>query len=166
MNPQIPNIIIRGLERDDWQQVALISALPQCQRQTLRLPYQSLDFYRQRVEKQVEQGRTVVAIVDGILVGTASLSVNPGRNAHVAAVGINVHDDYHGRGIGSALMAALIDLADHWLNLVRLELDVYCDNEKAIALYQKFGFAIEGTKRKVAIRDGEFVDAYAMARVR
>ncbi|MBD3883533.1 GNAT family N-acetyltransferase [Phormidium tenue FACHB-886] len=160
------NIIIRGLEQDDWQQIALISSLPQSQRQTLRLPYQSLDFYRRRVERQVEQGRTVVAIADENLVGVASLSVGSGRCAHAAGLGINVHDDYHGRGIGSALMVALLNLADNWLNLTRLELDVYCDNDRAIALYKKFGFEIEGTKRKFAFRDGEFVDAYGMARIR
>jgi L-phenylalanine/L-methionine N-acetyltransferase len=160
------NVIIRGLERNDWQQIAVISSLPRCQPQTLRLPYQSLEFYKQRVEKQVDQGRTLVASVDEILVGVASLTVNTGRRAHAAGLGINVHDDYQGRGIGSKLMAALLDLADNWLNLTRLELDVFCDNENAIALYKKFGFEIEGTKRKLAFRDGEFVDGYAMARVR
>ena len=160
------NVIIRGLERDDWQPIALIFSLPQCQRQTLRLPYQSAEFYQQRVEKQVEQGRTVVAVLDDRVVGVASLSVNSGRIAHVAGLGIVLHEDYHGRGIGSKLMAALLDLADNWLNLTRLELDVFCDNERAIALYKKFGFEIEGTKRKIAFRDGEFTDGYAMSRVR
>lgn len=77
-----------------------------------------------------------------------------------------MRDDWQGKGVGSALMQAMIDLADKWLNLTRLELTVYTDNEAGIALYKKFGFEIEGTHRKFAFRDGEFVDAYAMARVR
>ncbi len=77
-----------------------------------------------------------------------------------------VRDDWHGKGIGSALMQALVDLADKWLNLYRLELDVYTDNEPAIKLYKKFDFHIEGTRVGEAFRDGKFVDTYAMARLR
>jgi ribosomal protein S18 acetylase RimI-like enzyme len=39
-------------------------------------------------------------------------------------------------------------------------------NEIGIALYEKFGFEIEGTHRRYAFRDGEYADAYSMARVR
>ena len=72
----------------------------------------------------------------------------------------------YGRGIGAALLGALIDTSDNWLNLKRLELTVFVDNEPAVRLYQKFGFEIEGTRRAAAFRDGQFVDMYEMARVR
>jgi len=45
-------------------------------------------------------------------------------------------------------------------------LTVYVDNEPAIRLYQKFGFEVEGTRRKDVFRDGQYVDSYAMARLR
>jgi len=77
-----------------------------------------------------------------------------------------VHDDWQGKGVGAALMRAVIELADKWLNLTRIELSVFTDNESAIALYRKFGFEIEGTLRKYAFRDGEFVDAFAMGRIK
>ncbi len=63
-------------------------------------------------------------------------------------------------------MEAVVDLADKWLNLVRLELDVYTDNEPALRLYKKFGFVIEGTLAHFAFRDGRYVDGYMMARLR
>jgi L-phenylalanine/L-methionine N-acetyltransferase len=52
------------------------------------------------------------------------------------------------------------------LRVRRLELAVYVDNAPAIALYKKFGFAVEGTRRAAAFRDGAFVDDYVMARLR
>ena len=51
-------------------------------------------------------------------------------------------------------MQAALDLADNWLNLTRLELEVYTDNEAAIQLYKKFGFTIEGTLAQYAFRMG------------
>jgi putative acetyltransferase len=76
-----------------------------------------------------------------------------------------VRDDWQGKGVGTALMRAVLDLADNWLNLTRIALHVYVDNAPAIALYRKFGFEIEGTHRRFAFRNGEYVDSYSMARV-
>lgn len=59
-----------------------------------------------------------------------------------------------------------MDLADNWLNLQRLELTVYSDNAAAIALYRKFGFEQEGCSPAYAFREGRFVDALHMGRVR
>jgi putative acetyltransferase len=73
---------------------------------------------------------------------------------------------YQGQGVGTALLAALLDLADNWLGLRRLELQVYTDNAAAVRLYETFGFLIEGTARQLALRGGVYVDAYSMARLR
>ena len=77
-----------------------------------------------------------------------------------------VHDGFQGRGVGTALLTAAIDLAENWLGLHRLELHVYPDNVAGIRLYTKFGFVVEGTARDFAWRNGAFVDALAMARIR
>jgi L-phenylalanine/L-methionine N-acetyltransferase len=94
-----------------------------------------------------------------------TLPNNP-RRRHVGQIGMAVRDDWQGKGVGTALMQAGVDLADKWLNLFRLELEVYTDNEAAIRLYKKFGFTIEGTLVRFAYRDGQYVDTYAMARLR
>ena len=100
------------------------------------------------------------------MVGELGLGVctNP-RTRHTGNIGMAVHDDWQGKGIGTALMEAALDLADNWLNLTRIELRVYTDNA-AIALYEKFGFEVQGTHRRLAFRDGEYVDAYSMARLK
>ena len=59
-----------------------------------------------------------------------------------------------------------MDLADNWLGLTRIALSVYTDNTAGVALYKKFGFEVEGTHRRYALRNGEYVEAYSMARTR
>jgi putative acetyltransferase len=78
---------------------------------------------------------------------------------------MSVRDDWHNRRVGTRLMEALIDLADHWLGALRIELTVYVSNEHALRLYRNFGFEIEGTHRAYSLRDGEYTDTYAMARL-
>ena len=77
-----------------------------------------------------------------------------------------MHDEWQGKGVGKALMAAAVDLADNWLNLTRLELEVYADNAAAIHLYERFGFVYEGTLRQHAFRNGEYIDSNIMGRLR
>ncbi len=100
------------------------------------------------------------------IIGSAGVTVfaNP-RLRHSASIGIMVHKDYQAKGVGTGLMKAVIDIADNWLMLVRVELTVFVDNKKAIHLYEKFGFKIEGKKEKAAIRNGQYVDEFIMARI-
>ena len=60
----------------------------------------------------------------------------------------------------------VLDLADNWLMLVRLELTVFADNERAVHLYESLGFEREGIRRKAAVRNGVYMDEIAMARIR
>jgi putative acetyltransferase len=109
----------------------------------------------------------VVAERGGVVVGSAG--VHPAgpalRRRHAMHLGISVAPAMQGQGVGSALMAALVDYADRWAQVLRLELTVFTDNLPAIALYRRFGFQIEGTHRAYALRDGVYVDAHAMARL-
>ncbi|HEY8804088.1 MAG TPA: GNAT family N-acetyltransferase, partial [Clostridium sp.] len=79
--------------------------------------------------------------------------------------GIMIHKAYQNKGVGTTLMNALIDVADNWLMLVRIELTVFEDNERAINLYKKFGFEQEGIKRLAVIRNGKYENEYLMARI-
>lgn len=68
--------------------------------------------------------------------------------------------------IARALLGEILAIADRWLNLKRVELTVYTDNDRAIRLYERNGFVKEGHLRCFGFRDGEYVDAYTMARIR
>jgi putative acetyltransferase len=63
-------------------------------------------------------------------------------------------------------MGAVVDLADNWLQLKRLELGVYADNARAIALYERYGFEREGLNRAYSWRNGAWADSLMMARLR
>lgn len=135
---------------------------------TLQLPYPSRGHWRRRLAEPGEGTHHLVAVAGGSVVGMVTLHTFPERprRRHVGAIDIVVHPEWHGKGVGKALMGAGIELADNWLNLTRLELEVYADNESAVRLYERFGFEREGTFRRHAFRGGHFVDTYAMARLR
>ena len=100
------------------------------------------------------------------VVGIASMMISSRlRQRHCAAVGIMVHEDYHGKGVGTTLMNKLIDLADNWLRLVRIDLDVLECNQHAIRFYERLGFVKEGVKQMETIRYGEYVNSVFMARI-
>jgi putative acetyltransferase len=157
---------IRAREPGDWPQFAELLELPKVRWGTLRLPFVSKDQYRKWLESPPEGMTGIVAVLDGRIVGCADVTQQKGRRSHVGVIGICVHDDFHGRRIGSAMMAALVEVADDWLALQRLELKVHVDNQPAIRLYRKFGFELEGTLRADAFRGGAYVDSHIMARLK
>jgi L-phenylalanine/L-methionine N-acetyltransferase len=162
----LAGLTIRAREPSDWEEIAALTELPKVRWGTLRLPYTRKDQWRKWMENPSENRTGIVAVLEGRILGSADIHQYEGRRRHVGGVGMSVHDDFQRRGIGSALAAALVDIADNWLDLKRLELTVYVDNEPAIRLYQKFGFEVEGTCRGYAFRDGQYVDSFAMARLR
>ncbi|MGY3891332.1 GNAT family N-acetyltransferase [Aeromonas mytilicola] len=160
------SITIRRAGPEDAAPLRDLYAMPKAQAGTLQLPFASLHHWQQRLEPR--DGVTVLlAESDGLVVGNLTLWQEPNpRRRHVASLGMAVRDDWAGRGVGTALMAAALDLADNWLGLTRLELTVWSDNEAAQALYRKFGFEQEGVARDYGLRHGVLVDTLYMARVR
>jgi L-phenylalanine/L-methionine N-acetyltransferase len=160
-------IVIRRAELADAEAIHSTFAGANVIAGTLQLPYPSIEMWRKRLTDLSSSDFLLVATIDGDVVGNLGLheAGKSPRRRHVGSVGMSVRDDSQGRGVGTALMNAAIELADGWLNYQRLELNVYTDNLAALALYRKFGFVIEGTFRAYAFRDGQYVDSYAMARL-
>lgn len=161
------SVLVRATEPGDAEAVAEIFRCPRVIAGTLQIPYRSTEFRRQRLAERSPDTHPLVAQVEGRVVGVLTLHAESRpRRQHCGSLGMAVHDSFQGRGIGSALLAAAIELGENWLALSRIELTVYSDNTPALRLYEKFGFVIEGTARNFAFRDGAFVDAHHMARLR
>jgi len=159
---------IRRAEPSDAEAMHRVYSAPGVIRGTLQLPFPSVENWRKRLAEPPDGAFNLLACAGDEVIGQLGLHTFPHhpRRRHVGQMGMAVRDDWQGKGAGTALMQAMIDLADKWLNLSRLELEVYTDNESAIHLYKKFGFVVEGTHARFAFRDGQFVDVYSMARVK
>ncbi|PBP89497.1 GNAT family N-acetyltransferase [Pseudomonas syringae] len=159
------SLIVRAMADSDWSPLADMFDQPVFRWWTLRMPYQSINDIKKLVESRSASGLSLVAERDGVVVGCAMLYRFQGRRQHVADFWMGVADDHHRQGIGDLLLNELTTTASRWMNLKRLELTVFVDNKPAIALYEKNGFVIEGTHRKFAYRNGEYIDAFSMAAV-
>ncbi|EAQ63973.1 acetyltransferase [Marinomonas sp. MED121] len=160
------DVKIRRAEPSDARAIKEIYECENAYKETLQLPHPSLALWEKRTSNLPDNVYVYVALLDGVIVGALGFEVctNP-RRRHVGSFGMGVKDNVQGKGVGSALLAAIIDLSDKWLNLRRLELTVFVDNERGINLYQKFGFEIEGESKDYAFRFGEYVNVYHMARI-
>ncbi|MGW3284712.1 GNAT family N-acetyltransferase [Streptomyces sp. NPDC001002] len=67
-----------------------------------------------------------------------------------------------GRGIGTEATRLIVGHGFEQLGLHRVELEVYGTNHRAIRVYEKVGFVVEGVRREASLRDGEWVDAILM----
>jgi putative acetyltransferase len=138
--------------------------------QLLQMPYADEDLWRHRLTDMCAPGKgdvLLVAETEGEVIGAGGLhplALSP-RRRHAMGIGIHVAPPWQSRGAGSLLMRSLCDYADRWLGLLRLELTVYTDNDRAQRLYRKFGFVEEGVHRAYALRDGVYVDSMSMARL-
>jgi putative acetyltransferase len=162
------DIHVRHVESGDAQALRDLYSHAECVAGTLQIPFPSISGWQQRIESPPEGSVALVAEIDRQVVGHAGLLANrrTPRRAHAGELGIAVHPDWQRQGVGTSLIAALVDLADNWLNLSRLELTVFVDNAAARELYGNFGFEVEGTHRGYAFRDGRLVDVLSMARIR
>ena len=166
------DFIVRPVKVGDADGINLLRRMPGVFENILGIPSERVKRSEDYIANMDENVHQFVAITKNddnqdILIGCIGLHVytNP-RTRHCAGIGMMVHKDYQGKGVGTKLMESALDIADNWLMLIRVELSVFVDNERAIGLYKKFGFEVEGTKKKAGIRSGKYVNEYMMARVK
>jgi len=161
------NLNIRAVGEQDHQAVHEILTSPHVLAGTMRLPLAPLQRTRERLTPPPGTYQ-IVAETEGRVVGFGELVTYPDepRHRHVGEINlVATHADWRGKGVGRALMEAMIDLADNWLNITRLGLVVFTDNTHAISLYKSLGFTIEGTMPRLGFGGGTWMDAHMMGRI-
>ena len=115
-------ITIRHIEPGDYAALHKIFSGPKVVWGTLQLPFPSAEMWRKRLAEPPEGFYSLVACIDEEVIGQIGLHTFPHRprRRHVGQLGMMVRDDWQGKGVGTELMQAAIDLADRWLNLLRL----------------------------------------------
>lgn len=160
------DVLIRPVRMSDVDDLVEVRTRPNVLWGTLQLP----TLTREEVERQTRPSPgnySFVAEVGGKVVGQVGLHQDAGpRMRHSAGIGMSIHDDFQGRGIGRRLINAILELADHYLMLERVHLEVWPDNERAVRLYETSGFVAAGIERCGALRDGKYVDMLHMVRLR
>lgn len=165
------NLTIRRARPDDAIAFARIMEEPSVLRNLLGLPYPDADIWHARLSTPGSPDkydlRLVGEIEDDVVATAGLMPAHPCvRQRHVGTFGLSVATAAQGKGVGNAMLAALIDYADNWAQLLRLELVVAADNEPAIALYKKHGFVHEGRHQAAIFTDGKYVDLLSMARLK
>jgi RimJ/RimL family protein N-acetyltransferase len=124
--------------------------------------------FKQLIKADTENKKNLflVAVVDNQVVGFSRCEGNAlKRFAHKVEFGVGILKDYWGYGIGKNLLAESVNWADT-NNIKKITLNVLEINEKAINLYKKFGFKIEGIlENDKILADGQYYNTVVMGRL-
>ncbi len=167
-----PTLTLRGLRADDWMALQPIVASETGLHDALDVPYASEEAFRERLTNPPAGTHTLVAelmLPSGRerVVGLAWLRVMVApRRRHTATLQIVVHADYRAGEIEEAILRAALDLADNWLALRRVEMRLFADDNARAEMLARHGFVQEAVMRRYAVRAGEVVDGWLLARLR
>lgn len=163
-------VLIRTIEVADSEK--FLSMLKKLDKETNFMMYEpderetTITEMAQRINESIKNSSfLIIAEVNSEIVGF--LSADRGfanRIKHIAYVVVGILNEYCGQGIGTSLFNKLFEWA-RMNRISRLELTVMTNNEIAINLYKKFGFEVEGVKKKSMKIDGKYIDEYYMAKV-
>ena len=160
-------VVIRPAEPADAPGVSSLLGRIGTVEGTLQVPDMPIATRLEMLQRVEPRDCKLVAVVAGEIIGMAGLhTTNPSlRRSHVRLLGIGIAAEWQGRGVGRELMHRLLHWADNWAGVLRIELHVHDDNQRAIELYRTLGFVEEGRHRAYALKDGRYIDSLSMARL-
>ena len=119
------------------------------------------------LRRSLQDPNTIMILceVNGKIAGNCNLARhNKLKTRHRASVGIALMTEFWGLGIGTAMFEEMIRLGKE-LGIEQLELEVFEDNHRAMALYKKMGFQIAAEHpRAIKRKDGTYVNEYLMTK--
>ena len=157
----LTRVEIRDLRPTDWPEVASIYEAGirggNATFETAVPPWETWD--------EAHRRQRVVAVEDGRVVGWAALSAFSNRACYagVAESSVYIAPDAQGRGVGRALMDALIDAAEE-AGVWTLQAGIFPENEASIALHERCGFRVVGTRERIGKLNGAWRDVVLMER--
>ena len=104
------------------------------------------------------EGLSFITFDDEQALGTAAFMNLDERNRHAELAIVIGNKDYWGKGYGTKIMDQLLEWGFNGINLNRLYLHVFASNQRAINLYEKMGFKLEGRLREMLFENGEYAD--------
>ena len=150
------------MAREDWEAVEAIYAEGIATRQaTFETSTPTWDeFDRGRL-----RDHRYVAVDGGRVVGWVALSPTSSRACYagVAEHSVYVSESARGRGVGKALMAALLASADAG-GIWTIQTSVFPDNAATVALHESLGFRVVGRRERIAQLDGAWRDTVLLER--
>jgi putative acetyltransferase len=162
----LSDLLVRAIKQADAADIAAIYTFESVIANTGQIPLRDGQFWTNFWKAKDPNGVELVCEIEGRAVGHLGIITSAShRRKHVASFGIAVHPDFQGRGVGNSLVGEMLRLSDNWLNIVRMELTVASDNERAMGLYLKHGFVVEGEARFDNFRAGQFTHSTHMARI-
>lgn len=114
-------------------------------------------------ENATDNSVIIIALIDGEVAGFITFKGGAKiRKRHAGEMGISVRKKYWGLGIASLLLEVLIEWAKGTQIIRKIDLLTRADNEKAIRLYEKYGFKKEGILTRDLCINGVFYDSVSM----
>ena len=110
-------------------------------------------------------GQRLVAVENGVVVGWAALSPTSARACYAGVVehSVYVAAEARGRGVGRALLEALLASADA-AGLWTIQTSIFPENEASLALHEAVGFRVVGRRERIARLDGVWRDTLLLER--
>ncbi|MFW6136315.1 MAG: GNAT family N-acetyltransferase [Chloroflexota bacterium] len=160
---------LRPVERDDLADFVEWFSDPEVRRYLdMALPFSMAQEERwfEQLQERLEKREVVmltIETIDGAHIGNISLFDINWKDRH-AELGITIGDkDYWDQGYGSDAIRTMVRVAFDELNLHRVFLRVYANNERGLRCYEKVGFQTEGTLRESVFQGGAYRDTVVMS---
>ncbi len=123
-------------------------------------PYTEADavHWIERCKGQDPPRDLVVAQADRLIGVGGAEPHGDGVSRYTASIGYWLGERHWGRGIGTAVCAALLHYAWTTFDVERIQAEVFAWNPASVRVLEKNGLELEGRRRKAIFKDGQFVD--------